>query len=568
MTELWSLSLGGSPALTTSPQMVPETPRAGHHAAVYDTAGARIVIFGGQAELPSGGSSRRNDMWGLDVTGSPTWTRLASDSPSTLSGHKAFHDANRDRMVVLTGDVRLWELALEGRIWKQLATAGSGPPNAYEVVHDPMRDRLIVLGENGASYIRTLSLAGTPTWSTVPTAGGPPTATSARSAIYDPARDRIVVFGGLGPLGYNNEVWALTLADPVPIWSPIPVIGPAPRSRGGARLIYDPLRDRIVIYSGNYESTRFDPGVLGDTWALNLSGVPAWTQLPNGPVPRSGASAIYDAARDRMVIFGGNHATCSPSCPPSYPMALDDIWALYLDGSNGWLELGPPGPKPSKRYSHAAIYDPSRDAMILTGGYDYWSLSGQFDDYLLQWEAFPTPVPLWLVQARAFGGEVRLEWSIGAARAATISRKSPAGGWSKRASLTPDAAGRVRYVDRDVLAGARYGYRIEVASDEGTRVSDETWIDVPRVSKLQLEGLQPNPARGDLMVAFTLPDARSAKIELVGIDGRRVIQQMSPAGAGRHVVRLASTGAVPPGIYFVTLERAGERLVRRCSVIR
>ena len=79
-----------------------------------------------------------------------------------------------------------------------------------------------------------------------------------------------------------------------------------PRSQHTA--IYDPVRQRMVVYGGGF--------YWNDVWALSLTTL-EWTQLfPQGrPVAgRIGHGAVYDPARDAMVIFGGP--------------GLNDIWSL------------------------------------------------------------------------------------------------------------------------------------------------------------------------------------------------------------------------------------------------
>ena len=62
-------------------------------------------------------------------------------------------------------------------------------------------------------------VAGTPTWeSLAPATFGPPSARRGQSAIYDPVRDRMIIFGGVGLSGTTggifNDMWTLSLADP------------------------------------------------------------------------------------------------------------------------------------------------------------------------------------------------------------------------------------------------------------------------------------------------------------------------------------------------------------------
>ncbi|MEP7122708.1 MAG: kelch repeat-containing protein [Byssovorax sp.] len=62
---------------------------------------------------------------------------------------------------------------------------------------------------------------------------------------------------------------------------------------------------------------------------------PAWTLLGDAPAPRSGHTAIYDRARDRMLVLGGGS---------------NELWAQPFSGpnENGWerIEAGGDGPPP------------------------------------------------------------------------------------------------------------------------------------------------------------------------------------------------------------------------------
>ena len=110
--------------------------------------------------------------------------------------------------------------------------------------------------------------------------------------VYDSSRDRMIAFSG--DPGPKNDVWALALT-PGAEWEMIlPAPGPAARERYGTSMIYDAAADRLVIYGGYHGGFNR----LGDVWQLSLSGTPVWTQLtPVGtaPEPRQDAAAIYDA---------------------------------------------------------------------------------------------------------------------------------------------------------------------------------------------------------------------------------------------------------------------------------
>ncbi|OGF14524.1 MAG: hypothetical protein A2W00_04145 [Candidatus Eisenbacteria bacterium RBG_16_71_46] len=374
---MWALSLAGSPAwsvlaLAGSPPSARYSP-----AAIYDPVRDRLVVFGG-----NDGSGLRNDVWALSLAGSPAWSTLApaGSLPVARYQHAAVYDPMRDRLVVFGGydgtSLRndVWELSLAGSpAWSALAPAGSLPSTRYlhAAIYDPVRDHLVVFGGYDGSYrndVWALSLAGSPAWSALAPAGNPPSARCFHTAIYDPVRDRMVVFGGFDASAphYRNDVWALSLSGS-PAWSALAPAGTPPSARIWHTAVYDPVRDRMVVFGG-YDGT----SLRNDVWALSLAGSPAWSALaPAGslPAPRYQHTAIYDPMRDRMVVFGGNDG--------SY---RNDVWALSLAGSPAWSALAPAGSSPSGRTDHPAIYDPVRDRMVVFGGYgggyrnDLWAL--------------------------------------------------------------------------------------------------------------------------------------------------------------------------------------------------
>ena len=189
------------------------------------------------------------------------------------------------------------------------------------------------------------------------------------SAIYDPVRDRMVVFGGVDGLGPHNDVWALSLAGD-PAWSALRPAGNAPSARYGHTAIYDPAHDRMIVFGG-YDAVT---GSRSEVWALSLSGSPTWSELKPGgsAAARYGHSAIYDAARKRMVVFGGFDGFAP----------RNDARALSLAEKPSWSAITTPGPPPPGRYAHTAVYDSAGARMVISGGsdgvssrQDVWALS-------------------------------------------------------------------------------------------------------------------------------------------------------------------------------------------------
>jgi hypothetical protein len=184
------------------------------------------------------------------------------------------------------------------------------------------------------------------------------------SMIYDPDGERFIMYSGS-----PNDVWALTLNDVNPEWRRVITAGREPSARRGHTAIHDAPRNRMLVFGGAGSVLQ------NDVWALSIGAAPQWTRLECGPGPeaRTEHSAIYDSKNNRLVIFGGR----------SDSTYLNDVWALSLTGTPAWTELFPDSVPPTARAAHSAIYDPSRDRMVVCGGAstldnfheDVWTLS-------------------------------------------------------------------------------------------------------------------------------------------------------------------------------------------------
>ena len=234
-----------------------------------------------------------------------------------------------------------------------------GPPTRsdHAGVYDPVGDRLVIFGgTEGATRhddVWMLSLSATPAWSQPPVFSLRPSARSGHTAVYDPVRQRMIVFGG-NDGSLRNDVWALSLSGTLE-WKSIEPSGTPPSARQNHTAIYDPSGDRMLVFGGN------DGVQRNDVWALTLSASPTWTLLTAAGAPpsaREGASAIYDLPRERMLVFGGLSATTHQN----------DTWSLSLAGPPVWSTVATAGTLPSARSFHDAIYDPVRDRMIVTWG--------------------------------------------------------------------------------------------------------------------------------------------------------------------------------------------------------
>lgn len=350
------------------------------HSAIYDPVGNRMIKFGGQD------GQFKNDTWSLSLSDPVEWVQLVPSGmpPPARSSHSAVYDPVRHRMIVFGGEVGsgpggdrndVWALSLSDPMtWTELSPSGPLPPvrASHCAVYDAVGDRMIVVGGSNVVGRRNdtwaLSLAGGGVWSEMLPSGTLPDARQGHASIYDPIRQRIVVFGGFDGTALRNDTWELSLTGGS-AWSELTPTGGPPSPRYNATARYDPIRDRIVVMGGS------GGGQLDDTWELSLSGAPVWAEiLPQGTPPsgRSSHTSVYDVASDRLIVFAGTDGWTR----------LNDVWALSLASPPAWSELSATSPLPSARTGHAAVYDYNSDRMIVFGGFsisyypdDVWALS-------------------------------------------------------------------------------------------------------------------------------------------------------------------------------------------------
>jgi len=538
--EVWSLTLSDTPAWTLlAPGGTPPSTRYAH-SAVYDPVRDRMVVFGGYG-------TALDEAWALSLAGTPAWAALSPTGtpPGAGSYHSAIYDPVRDRMVAFAGTSDYgeplngtWTLALAATpAWTALTPACTppGPRDLHAAIFDPVRDRMVVFGgfqyPNALDDVWSVSLAGTPAWTALTPAGTPPSARYGLSAIYDPVRDRVLGFGGHGGSGRRNDVWALALAG-TPAWTELTPSGTPPSARSGHSAIYDPVRDRVLVFGGSDDS-----GLRNDVWALALTGSPAWTALAPGGAPppvRSTHSAIYDPVRDRMVVFGGGAG--------SYPFFInyDDVWALSLGDPSAWTPLTPTG-GPRARKFHSAIYDPARDRMVVfAGGTDY----GYAPDEA--WALALGEPPAWTGLTPA-GSPPSLRVSHSAIYDPARDRMVVFGGYDG-------------YFRNDLWA-LRWSTPAGVGGQE---------------TRAPVSGLRPpapNPSRGATTLSFSIARAGRVQLGVYDLGGRLVRRLMDgERQAGTGTVVWDGTGdsgsRLGTGVYFVRLTGPGISAARALVRIR
>ena len=372
----------------------------------YDAAAKRTLLFGG---LDASGT--RDDLWSWNGT---AWQQLPPTTrPPPRTFHSVAEDTRRGRLVVVGGldepAVTTWEW--DGTRWSGGALVDPGKRQYPGVAYDPLRRRAVLVDRggttwesDGASWIATTATAptGAPlafdpvrkkvvlfggvdmnqsdetyAWNgTTWTAVSVPTRPSFRrghSMGADAARGQVVMFGGVGFLGVSGDTWYLDAAG----WHAAASGGPGLLS--DAVMGYDPVRGTLLMFGG------IDDNLVlhNETWAWNGT---RWEDHSGPasarPLARAGAGMAYDAARGRLLMFGGGDGIRGTQT---------DLWewGRYDLGRfiEGWV-LVDTDASPSPRRDHAMFPEANGAGVVVAGGVgptlsanavlgDSWSLRWQ-----------------------------------------------------------------------------------------------------------------------------------------------------------------------------------------------
>jgi len=156
-----------------------------------------------------------------------------------------------------------------------------------------------------------------------------------------------------------------------PAWQ---LLDSTPRARFGAPMTYDAARNRVLLFGGYSTTPSTD-----DLWEWNGS---SWHRIVTAiaPPPRTHSSMAYDAARHEVVLFGGVKLTTST--PEGFdPFPYDDTWIWNGATWRSVDVVGPPG-----RSLHSVAYDSARKRVVLYGGKKRGTLAGTSKPFADTWE--------------------------------------------------------------------------------------------------------------------------------------------------------------------------------------
>ncbi len=348
----------------------------------YDSARGRVILFGG---IDFSSSRVMRDVWEWDGERWYDVTPSGASSPSARYSAAMAYDSRRRRTVLFGGHGRrglgsgrhdlddTWEW--DGKTWTELQSEGSNPPArlAHAMAYDEARQRIVLFGGGTTAFpaeppFGDLWAWDGRSWKSVGSAADPrPEPREAPAMVYDPMRERVVVHGGVDGYDSFRDVWEWDGTH----WT---------ETSSASRVCLEGWNDGSLVYS-----TRSRQVVLQD-FLSKLCGWDgrAWTRLtpPSeieahvfaSPTARWHHAMAFDEARGRTVLFGGidSYAESSISEP--------EVWEW-----NGleWSEVppDPEAPGPSGAIAARASYDSARSRLVLLAS--RWSAS---NEYVGLWE--------------------------------------------------------------------------------------------------------------------------------------------------------------------------------------
>jgi len=179
------------------------------------------------------------------------------------------------------------------------------------------------------------------TWVNLEAKNSPPWRSS-HTMVYDQVRDKIILFGGNDFTKVFNDLWQYDYSSNT--WTNItPDFSPEARQMHG--MVYVPARNVIIMHGGRRE----DGGAaFSDTWELNCK-THTWKNLNpvNNPGVSDHVNLTYDQLADKVLLY-----------------IAPNIWA-YDFNSNDWTQLEPDN-KPDLNHS-TFIYEPKYNKSVLFG---------------------------------------------------------------------------------------------------------------------------------------------------------------------------------------------------------
>jgi len=293
------------------------------HAAVWDSQGGRMIIYGG---VIYSSLTYLCDTWAY-YPSDDTWVPM-SNGPSARAGSAAVWDPLNNQMLVhggYNGAIhydQLWSFTPSTNTWAQKGSGG-----VVRALHAAAWDSsnsamLLFGGYDGLNPVtETYSYnPGSASWSKIVVSTPP--GRYMHTAVWDSVSSQMLMLGGRNTSEFQSDIWAFRPSGPQ--WLKL---GNAPARMAFQSAVWDTRSSRMLVFGGDEAST--GTGDLRAYYPTNNT----WADLTNGASPRLAHTAVWDKTRNQMVVYGGRLQWSDKN----------DTWAyspaFYANGSLNTLNI-------------------------------------------------------------------------------------------------------------------------------------------------------------------------------------------------------------------------------------
>jgi hypothetical protein len=369
------------------------------HAMAYDSARGKVVMFGGNGVT--------NDTWEWDGS---SWQLASTTGPSARSYHAMAYDSARGNILLFggsSGSDETWEW--DGNKWQQVMDASPSERRMHAMAYDSGRGKAVLFGGRDISKQCSGGVSEQCSdiwewdgvnWQNIPATG--PASRYSHAMAFNGTNGNVVMYGGHD----SSKQCSDNVSEECPdtwewngiSWQQKFISGPP--ARKAHAMAYDSDLNKIVLFSGADSSTACSGGTgqyCPDTWLYDGN---AWQLFSNeGPTAREYHSMAYDSGRHKVVLFGGlidgSHkgdtwewdGASWEMIQSSAGLGVNSSSTLIYDAArrkilqfggyyagnetwewNGinWKNVSLDGP--SSRMRHAMVYDSIRERGVLFGG--------------------------------------------------------------------------------------------------------------------------------------------------------------------------------------------------------
>jgi hypothetical protein len=158
-------------------------------------------------------------------------------------------------------------------------------------------------------------------------------------------------------------------------WTQATPGSPSPSARSGHAMVFDAARQKVIVFGGLDATGNF----LNDMWQWDLA-TQSWSLVPPAtssvPRPRANFALAYDVNRSKIVLYGGN----VPVDTNNNVGIVGDTWE-FDSATLTWTQIPASTLFYVGLWGAQAAYDPNLRQVILFGGQPYWGIPENGNTY-------------------------------------------------------------------------------------------------------------------------------------------------------------------------------------------